>query len=62
MGQDIMDVLIDGKLVGEESFDERQEVNHQSVVFTSKKLTQGKHEIKLKNKTGKVAIDAIIIQ
>jgi hypothetical protein len=62
MGQGIMEVLIDGKHVGEVSFDERQEIKHQSVVFTSNKLSKGKHDIQLKNKTGMVAIDAIIIQ
>jgi DUF4097 and DUF4098 domain-containing protein YvlB len=44
------------------SFVKQREVKHQSVVFTSKKLRKGKHEIQLKNKNGMVAIDAIIIQ
>ena len=57
-----MEVLIDGKYVGMVSFVKSMEVKHQSVVFTSKKLSKGKHEIQLKNKTGMVAIDAIIIQ
>ena len=48
--------------VGEVSFVKQREVKHQSVVFTSKKLRKGKHEIQLKNKNGMVAIDAIIIQ
>ena len=62
MGQGTMEVLVDGKHVGEVSFVKQQEVKHQSVVFTSKKLRKGKHEIQLKNKNGMVAIDAIIIQ
>lgn len=62
MGQGVLEVLVDGKHVGEVSFDERQEIKHQSVVFTSNKLNKGKHDIQLKNKTGLVAIDAIIIQ
>ena len=62
MGQGILEVLVDGKHVGEVSFVKQREVKHQSVVFTSKKLRKGKHEIQLKNKNGMVAIDAIIIQ
>jgi hypothetical protein len=62
MGQGIMEVLVDGKHVGEVSFTKNQGIKHQSVVFTSKKLSKGKHEIQLKNKSGMVAIDAIIIQ
>ena len=73
MGQGTMEVLVDGKHVGEVSFVKQREVKHlsvvftskvkhQSVVFTSKKLRKGKHEIQLKNKNGMVAIDAIIIQ
>jgi hypothetical protein len=62
MGQGTMEVLVDGKYVGEVSFVKQREVKHQSVVFTSKKLRKGKHEIQLKNKNGMVAIDAIIIQ
>ena len=56
-----MEVLIDGKHVGDVSFAESKDVKHQSVVFTSKKLKKGKHEIQLINKNGMVAIDAIIL-
>ena len=56
MGQGTMEVLVDGKHVGEVSFVKQREVKHQSVVFTSKKLRKGKHEIQLKNKNGMVAI------
>ena len=38
MGQGVMEVLVDGKHVGDVSFVKQQEVKHQSVVFTSKKL------------------------
>ncbi len=62
IGQGVMEVLVDGKHVGEVPFDKRQEVKRQSVVFISKKLSKGKHEIQLKNLSGMVAIDAIIIQ
>ena len=62
MGEGVMEILIDGKHVGEVSFVKNQEVKHQSVVFVSKKLSKGKHEIQLKNKGGLIAIDAIIIQ
>ena len=54
-------VLIDGKHAGDVSFAESKDVKHQSVVFTSKKLKKGKHEIQLINKNGMVAIDAIIL-
>ena len=57
-----MEVLIDGKHVGDISFAESKDVKHQSVVFTSKKLKKGKHEIQLINKNGMIAIDAIILQ
>ena len=62
MGEGTMEILIDGKHVGDVSFVKSQDVKHQSVVFTSKKLSKGKHEIQLKNKGGLIAIDAIIIQ
>ena len=62
MGEGAMEILIDGKHVGDVSFVKSQEVKHQSVVFTSKKLGKGKHEIQLKNKGGLIAVDAIIIQ
>ena len=62
MGEGVMEILIDGRHVGEVSFVKNQEVKHQSVVFISKKLSKGKHEIQLKNKGGLIAIDAIIIQ
>jgi hypothetical protein len=57
-----MEVLIDGKHVGDVSFAESKDVKHQSVVFTSKKLKKGKHEIQLINKNGMVAIAAISLQ
>ena len=57
-----MEVFIDDKHVGDVSFVKSQEVKHQTIVFTSKKLKKGKHEIQLKNKSGTIAIDAIIIQ
>ena len=62
MGEGLMEVYIDGKHAGEVTFAKSQEVKHQSVVFTSKKLGKGKHEIQLKNKSGWIAIDAIVIQ
>ena len=62
MGEGTMEILIDGKHVGDVSFVKSQEVKPQSVVFTSKKLGKGKHEIQLKNKSGLIAVDAIIIQ
>ena len=62
MGEGLMEVYIDGKHAGEVTFAKSQEVKYQSVVFTSKKLSKGKHEIQLKNKSGWIAIDAIVIQ
>ena len=62
MGQGIMEVLIDNKHVGEVAFVKSQDVKHLSVVFTSKKLSKGKHEIQLINKSGMIALDAIILQ
>ena len=62
MGEGLMEVYIDGKHAGEVTFAKSQKVKHQSVVFTSKKLGKGKHEIQLKNKSGWIAIDAIVIQ
>lgn len=62
MGEGVMEVFIDGKHVGDVSFVKSQEVKHQTIVFTSKKLKKGEHEIQLKNKSGTIAIDAIIIQ
>ena len=62
MGQGIMEIFIDGKNAGKVSFIKSQEVKHQSIIFTSKKLSKGKHEILLKNTTGMVAIDAVIIK
>lgn len=61
IGEGVMEVLIDGKHAGEVAFSKSLEVKHQSVVFTSKKLGKGKHEIQLKNKGGLIAVDAIII-
>lgn len=62
MGEGVMEVFIDGKHVGDVSFVKSQEVKHQTIVFTSKKLKKGEHKIQLKNKSGTIAIDAIIIQ
>lgn len=62
MGEGVMEVFIDGKHVGDVLFVKSQEVKHQTIVFTSKKLKKGEHEIQLKNKSGTIAIDAIIIQ
>ena len=62
MGQGIMEVLIDNKHAGKVAFVKSQDVKHQSVVFTSKKLSKGKHEIQLINKSGMIALDAIILQ
>ena len=62
MGEGVMEVFIDDKHVGDVSFVKSQEVKHQTIVFTSKKLKKGEHEIQLKNKSGTIAIDAIIIQ
>ncbi|MBP5647097.1 MAG: alpha-L-fucosidase, partial [Bacteroidaceae bacterium] len=62
MGQGTMEIYIDGKHTGKVSFNKSQEVKHQSTVFTSRKLSKGRHEIQLKNTTGMVAIDAIIMQ
>ena len=62
MGEGVMEVFIDDKHVGVVSFVKSQEVKHQTIVFTSKKLKKGEHKIQLKNKNGTIAIDAIIIQ
>lgn len=62
MGEGVMEVFIDGKHVGDVLFVKSQEVKHQTIVFTSKKLKKGEHEIQLKNKSGTIAIDATIIQ
>ena len=62
MGEGVMEVFIDDKHVGDVSFVKSQEVKHQTIVFTSKKLRKGEHKIQLKNKSGTIAIDAIIIQ
>lgn len=62
MGEGVMEVFIDDKHVGDVSFVKNQEVKHQTIVFTSKKLKKGEHKIQLKNKSGTIAIDAIIIQ
>ena len=62
MGEGVMEVFIDDKHVGDVSFVKSQEVKHQTIVFTSKKLKKGEHKIQLKNKNGTIAIDAIIIQ
>lgn len=62
MGEGAMEVFIDDKHVGDVSFVKSQEVKHQTIVFTSKKLKKGEHKIQLKNKSGTIAIDAIIIQ
>lgn len=62
IGEGVMEVFIDDMHVGEVCFVKSQEVKHQTIVFTSKKLKKGKHEIQLKNKSGTIAIDAIIIQ
>jgi alpha-L-fucosidase len=62
MGEGEMEVFIDEKHVGDVSFVKSQEVKHQTIVFTSKKLKKGEHKIQLKNKSGTIAIDAIIIQ
>lgn len=62
MGEGVMEVFIDDKHVGDVLFVKSQEVKHQTIVFTSKKLKKGEHEIQLKNKSGTIAIDAIIIQ
>ncbi len=62
MGKGVMEVFIDDKHVGDVLFVKSQEVKHQTIVFTSKKLKKGEHKIQLKNKSGTIAIDAIIIQ
>ena len=62
MGEGVMEVFIDDKHVGDVSFVKSQEVKHQTIVFTSKKMKKGEHKIQLKNKSGTIAIDAIIIQ
>ena len=62
MGEGVMEVFIDDKHVGDVSFVKSQEVKHQTIVFTSKKMKKGEHKIQLKNKNGTIAIDAIIIQ
>jgi alpha-L-fucosidase len=62
MGEGVMEVFIDDKHVGDVSFVKSQEVKHQTIVFTSKKLKKGEHKIQVKNKSGTIAIDAIIIQ
>lgn len=62
MGEGVMEVFIDDKHVGDVLFVKSQEVKHQTIVFTSKKLKKGEHKIQLKNKSGTIAIDAIIIQ
>ena len=62
MGEGVMEVFIDDKHVGDVSFVKSQEVKHQTIVFTSKKLKKGEHKIQLKNKNGTIAIDAVIIQ
>jgi alpha-L-fucosidase len=61
MGEGVMEVFIDDKHVGDVSFVKSQEVKHQTIVFTSKKMKKGEHKIQLKNKNGTIAIDAIII-
>lgn len=62
MGEGVMEVFIDDKHVGDVLFVKSQEVKHQTIVFTSKKMKKGEHKIQLKNKSGTIAIDAIIIQ
>ena len=62
MGEGVMEVFIDDKHVGDVSFVKSQEVKHQTIVFTSTKMKKGEHKIQLKNKSGTIAIDAIIIQ
>ncbi len=61
IGDGVMEVLIDGRHVGNVTFAEGQHVKHQSVVFTSKRLRKAQHEIKLINKGGTIAIDALIV-
>ncbi len=60
--QGIMEVIIDGKHAGDVTFVKSQEVKHQSIVFTSKKFRKSKHQIQLVNKSGMIALDAIIVQ
>ena len=61
IGDGVMEVLIDDRHVGNVTFAEGQPVKHQSVVFTSKRLRKAQHEIKLINKGGTIAIDALIV-
>ena len=62
MCEGVMEVRIDGKHAGEVKFVKEQDVKHQSVVFTSKKLRKTSHEIQLVNKSGMIALDAIIVR
>lgn len=61
IGDGVMEVMIDDRHVGNVTFAEGQPVKHQSVVFTSKRLRKAQHEIKLINKGGTIAIDALIV-
>ena len=61
IGDGVMEVLIDDRHVGNVTFAEGQPVKHQSVVFTSKRLRKAQHEVKLINKGGTIAIDALIV-
>ena len=57
-----MEVRIDGKHAGHVSFVKSEDVKHQSIVFTSKKLRKSTHEIQLVNKRGMIALDALIVR
>ena len=57
-----MQVNIDGNTVGEVRFVRSDTRKPQQTVFKSKRLSKGKHTIKLTNQDGTTAIDALIIE
>ena len=57
-----MQVNIDGNTVGEVRFVRSDTRKPQQTVFKSKRMSKGKHTIKLTNQDGTTAIDALIIE
>ena len=60
--QGMMEIRIDGKSVGKVAFEKSENVKPQTIVYTSKKLQKGTHEIQLINQGGTIALDALVIQ
>ena len=60
--QGMMEIRIDGKSVGKVAFEKSENVKPQTIVYTSKKLKKGTHEIQLINQGGTIALDALVIQ